>query len=210
MADQRSAAERVAEIRREHELLGEDVNHLSDLDLLSQALDRAHAESRRHQNNHSNLLQDCVQRERAAWAAARSAAVEDRRAWAGMYLSHFVSQSAHSINAIIHQAAELPDGRAPVEQTRELKAAAERAKWAMSGLVGHSAAQLKEVRRQSATIPLVEKQRDEIWRLRSFITEQGRRLHTDHGGCGAARRCECPGCELIRSMDDVPVEEVAS
>ncbi|WP_406227447.1 hypothetical protein [Streptomyces anthocyanicus] len=205
----KTAAERVAALRDEHARLGDNVDHLTDLDLLNRELERTQRESRRHENAYTSLLQDQVKHDRAVYAAARRAAAEDRIAWAGMYLSHLVAQSAHSINAVINRAAELPDGRIPVEQGRELKAAAERAKWAMSGLVGHRQSQLEEVRQQNAAISLVEKQRQEILRLREFITNLGQRLHAKHGGTNRGR-CECSGCELIRAMDDVPAEQATA
>jgi hypothetical protein len=207
-----SADDRVAAIRAEAARCGEDVAGLTDTELLLRQIDRAWAESRRHENNYSSLLQDQVKRERSARAAARRAAVEDRIAWAGMYLANLVGQSAHDINAVINRAAELPDGRVPVEQARELKAAAERAKWMMSGLVGHRQEQFDKARRQSEGIQLVEKQRDEIWRLRSFVSALGERLHAEQGGSGTRDngwRCECSGCELIRAMDAVPAEQAA-
>ena len=208
----KTAAERVAALRDECARTDEDVTGLSDTELLLRQLDRANTESRRHENNHSSLLQDQTKRERAIRAAAHRAAVEDHTAWAGMYLHHFVSQQARDINGLIHQAAELPDGRVPVEQTRTLKAAAERAKWTMSGLVGSRTAQYDEARRHNPDISLVEKQREEILRLREFIAEQGRRLHAEHGSRGSREtgwRCECPGCELIRATDAAPAEQAA-
>ncbi|GAA4823808.1 hypothetical protein [Streptomyces ziwulingensis] len=207
-----SAAERAAALRAEYARLGENVDHLSDLDLLNREVERVASESRRHQNAYSALLQDQVKKEQSCWAAARRASAEDRSAWAGMYLGHLVRLNAHQINGLIHRAAQLPDGRVPVEVARALKEAAQQAKWSMSGVIGGTHSQLDGVRRQSEEIRLVEKQRDEIWRLRQFITELGQRLHVQHGGKGSREngwRCECSGCELIRAMDDVPVERDA-
>lgn len=209
----KTAGERVTALREDYKRQGEDVTGLSDTELLNRALTQALAESRRHENAHSSLLQDQVKHDRAVYVAARREAAEDRRAWAGMYLGHLVRSSASSINAVINRAAELPHGRVPLEQTRELKAAAERAKWMMSGLVGHRQTQFDEARQQNPQIALVEKQRDEILRLRSFIAEQGRWLHAKHSSkdtCGAGGRCECPGCELVRAMDDVRTEQTAA
>lgn len=211
MADNTTTEQRIADLRAEAVRLNEDVTALSDIELLLQELDRSNAESRQHQNSYSNLLQDQTKRDRSTRAAARRAAVEERTAWAGMYLQHMIMRSARTINELIHRAADLPDGRVPVELTRDLKEAAARAKWTMSGLVGHREIQVEKTRSQSDEIRLVEKQRDEIWRLREFITAQGRRLHAEHGhpsGREVGWRCECPGCGLIRSMDDVQAEGV--
>jgi len=208
-----SAAERVAALREEHARLGDNVTGLSDVEVLLNEVDRSWKESRRHENNYSNLLQDRAKSERATRTAARRTAVEDRRAWAGIYLNSLVSQSAREINALIHRAAELPDGRVPVELTRELKAAADQAGHLPLGAFGGGESQLADVRRQNQEIQLVEKQRDEIWRLREFVAEQGQRLHAEHGQKGSGEngwRCECPGCELIRAMDDVPAEQAGA
>lgn len=204
-----SADERIAAMRDEYARCGEDVTGLSDTELLLRQLDRAWAESRRHENNYSSLLQDQVKHDRSVYAAARREAAEDRRAWAGMYLGHLIRESASAINGVIHRAAELPDGRIPLEQARELKAAAERAKWMMSGLVGHRQSQFDDARRQNPQISLVEKRHAEILRLREFITTAGQQLHAASGGLKSRGRCECAGCELIRAMDDVPAEQAA-
>lgn len=200
-----SAADRIISLREEYALLGEDVTDLGDVELLLRELGRTRQESRRHENSYMSLLQDQAKRDRAVRTAAHRAATEDRVAWAGLYLGHLVSRSAGSINEVINRAAELPDGRVPVELTRALKDAADRAKWQMSGLVGHRAAQLEEARAQNPSIALVEQQREEVLRLRSFISTLGQELHGRHGGKGTRDngwRCECSGCELIRSMDD--------
>lgn len=203
-----NAAERVAALREECRRIGENVDQLSDLDLLDRELGRVQAESRRHENAYNSMLQNQVQRDRSAWSAARRAATEDRAAWAGMYLGALVSRSAGHINEVIHRAAELPDGRVPVDLTRALKEAASRAKWQMLGLIG-GREQLEEARAQNPTISLVEKQREEILRLRDCINRLGQQLHRKHGSKGTREngwRCECPGCELIRSMDEPPAE----
>lgn len=58
------------------------------------------------------------------------------------------------------------------------------------------------------TAPMVA----EAARLRAYITERGQALHALTDGArhlDGTGRCRCPGCELIRGMDDVPVPEVA-
>lgn len=207
-----TATDKIASLREEYARLGDDVTTLSDVELLLKELDRTQHESRRHENNYTSLLQDQIKKDRSVWAAARRAAAEDRIAWAGMYLGHLVSRSAGSINEVINRAAELPDGRVPVELTRALKESAGRAKWQMSGLVGHRASQLDEARAQSPSIALVGKQREEILRLRDFIAAIGQQIHATRGSKGSQSngwRCECQGCELLRSMDDAPAEAEA-
>lgn len=209
MTTSTATEERIAAIRDECTRLGENVTDLSDTELLLRQLNRAWAESRRHENNYSSLLQDQVKRDRSVYAAARREATEDRRAWAAMYLGHLIRDSASVINGVIHRATELPDGRVPLEQVRELKDAAERAKRMMSGLVGHRQSQFDDALRQNPEIRLVEKQREEILRLREFITAAGQQMHSASDGPRNKGRCECPGCQLIRAMDDVPAEQAA-
>lgn len=198
-----SAADRVAAIRDEYARLGENVDHLSDAELLLRHLDTAWAESRRHENNYSSLLQDQVKHDRSVYAAARRSAQGDVVARAGLYLQVILRDSARPINEVVHRASELPqDGKAPLQQVRDLKAAADRAKWLLSGLVGDR--QSFEDAAKDPGVQLVEKLNGEIRRLREAIEAEGRRLHAGHGHRQTGPRCECTGCELIRAMDDVP------
>lgn len=201
--------DRIAAIRDEYTRSGEDVSGLSDAELLLRQLDRAWAESRRHENNYSSLLQDQVKHDRSVYATARRSAQGDITARAGLYLQAILRQSAQPINAVVHRASELPaDGKAPVQQVRDLKAAADNAKWLLSGMVGDRQT-LEDVARDPE-IQLVEKLNDEIRRLCEVIAAEGRRLHAGHGHRKTGPRCECTGCELIRAMDDVPTEQAAT
>jgi light-regulated signal transduction histidine kinase (bacteriophytochrome) len=202
----KTTAERVAALREEYARLGENVDHVSDLDLLNKELERAQAESRRHENNHSSLLQDQVKHDRSVYAAARRSAQGDVTARAGLYLQAILRQSARPINEVVHRASELPaNGKAPIQQVRDLKAAADNAKWLLSGMVGDR--QNFEDAQRDPEIRLVEKLNAEIRRLREVVLAEGRRLHAGHGHRASGPRCECTGCELIRAMDDIPAEQ---
>ncbi|MFJ4974153.1 hypothetical protein ACIP6X_02180 [Streptomyces coeruleorubidus] len=204
----KTATDRVAALRDEYARLGENVDHLSDLELLNQEVDRLAAESRRHENNHSSLLQDQVKHDRSVYAAARRSAHEDVTARSGLYLQAILRQSAQPINAVVHRASELPaDGKAPIQQVRDLRAAADNAKWLLSGMVGDR--KNFEDAQRDPEIQLVEKLNAEIRRLREVVLAEGRRLHAGHGHRATGPRCECTGCELIRAMDDVPAEQEA-
>ncbi|MET9909766.1 hypothetical protein ABZZ74_23675 [Streptomyces sp. NPDC006476] len=204
-----SAVDRIAAIRDEYARCGEDVTSLSDTELLFRHLDAAWAESRRHENNYSNLLQDQVKHDRSVYAAARRSAQGDVTARAGLYLQVILRKSARPINEVVHRASELPaDGKAPIQQVRDLKAAADNAKWLLSGMVGDR--QTIEDAQGDPEIRLVEKLNDEIRRLREVVLVEGRRLHAGHGHRTSGPRCECTGCELIRAMDDVPAEHTTA
>jgi hypothetical protein len=204
----KTATERIAALRDEYARLGENIDHLSDLDLLNREVERWANESRRHENAHTSLLQDRVKHDRSVYAAARRSAQEDVTARAGLYLQAILRQSAHPINAVVHRAAELPaDGKATVQQVRELKAAADSAKWLLSGMVGDR--KNFEDAQRDPEIQLVEKLNAEIRRLREVVLAEGRRLHAGHGHRASGPRCECIGCELIRALDDVPAEQEA-
>lgn len=70
------------------------------------------------------------------------------------------------------------------------------------------AVRINAVRKNEPTPGFHDEQQAEIDRLREFITIEGQRLHRLYGG---DRRCECPGCELIRGMDRVePADEAAA
>lgn len=203
-----SADERIAAMRDEYARCGEDVTGLSDTELLLRQLDRAWAESRRHENNYSSLLQDQVKHDRSVYAAARRSAQGDVTARAGLYLQAILRNSARPINEVVHRASELPqDGKAPLQQVRDLKAAADNAKWLLSGMVGDRQS-LADAAKDPG-VQLVEKLNGEIRRLREVVMAEGRRLHAGHGHRTTGPRCECVGCELIRAMDDVPAEQAA-
>lgn len=205
----KTADERVKALREDYARQGEDVAGLSDADLLNQALTQALAESRRHENAYTSLLQDQVEHDRSVYAAARRSAQGDVTARAGLYLQAILRDAARPINAVVHRASELPaDGKAPIQQVRDLKAAADDAKWLLSGMVGDR--QNFEDAQRAPEIQLVEKLNDEIRRLREVVLAEGRRLHAGHGHRASGPRCECTGCELIRAMDDVPAEQATT
>lgn len=204
----KSADERVTALREGYKRQGEDVTGLSDAELLNRALTQSLAESRRHENALSSLLQDQVKHDRAVYAAARHSARGDAVARAGLYLEAILRQSARPINEVVHRASELPtDGKAPLQQVRDLKAAADNAKWLLSGMVGDRQS-LADAAKDPG-VQLVEKLNGEIRRLREVVMAEGRRLHAGHGYRQTGPRCECTGCELIRAMDDAPAEQAA-
>ncbi|MEU9470492.1 hypothetical protein AB0D78_28510 [Streptomyces avermitilis] len=197
-------ADRIAALRDEYARLGENVDHLSDLDLLNQELERVQAESRRHENNASNLLQDQVKHDRSVHAAARRAAVEWQAALAGLYLNAAVRKAASPVTGLIYRISQLPERPGP-KVVEELKAAARQAEWMLRGVVRDKA--LAEIGERDPDVRLANAQAAEIRRLRDAIVDQGQRLHRNHADLGShLGRCECPGCELIRVMDDMPAE----
>jgi hypothetical protein len=197
----KTAAEKVAALRDEYTRLGQNVDHLTDVDLLHREVDRLAAESRRHENSHSALLQDRVKRDRSVYAAARRSAQASVVAVAGLYLQAIIRKNASPIDGVIYRAEQLPeDGKAPVKQVRELREAALRARWLLKGMASEQA--IEDAKRDEG-VQVVEELKAEIRRMRDVLTEQGQRLHRDHADLGSTLgRCECPGCELIRAMDD--------
>lgn len=206
MAAITTTAERVAALRAEYARLGENVDHLSDLDLLNGEVERLAIESRRHENNASSLLQDQVKHDRSVYAAARRAAAEWKSAMAGLYLNAAVRKAATPVTGLIYRISQLPDRPGP-KVVEELKGAARQAEWMLDGVVRDAA--LAEVGERDPDVKLANAQAAEIERLRAVIVERGQSLHTGNGP-RVGQRCECPGCELIRSMDDVPTEQAAA
>jgi hypothetical protein len=143
------------------------------------------------------------------YTAARREATENLNARGGLYLGAIVRRSATPITGLLYRISQLPDRPGP-KVVEELRSAAQTVQWTLDGVVTDRV--LGEVAEHDPEVKLTEAQVAEIERLREFVTEQGRRLHAEHGGSGAREtewRCECPGCELIRAMDDVGAPEAA-
>lgn len=212
---EKPAAERVAALRETYTRRGENVTGLSDLELLNREVSQSYAEANRHHSAYRELLQDRVEYDRSTRAAARREFEDIGETRARAFAEELLKQKLHEINEVIGRAANLPeDGKVPAQQARDLKQAADHVNWLLSGRVGNGrpgmlgrGRSLEDAERLSPAIQLTERQREEILRLRGVIEEQGQRLHAEHGPRPhGKRRCECPGCELTRSMDDVPVE----
>ena len=205
----KTAAERVASLREDYERAGEDVSDLSDAELLNRELTRVQAESRRHENAYSSLLQDQVKHDRSIYAAASRQAREAVDARGGLYLAAILRRSALPITGLVYRISELPERPGP-KVIEELKGAARNAQWRLDGVVTSQV--VDEVARTDEGVKLVEAQAAETQRLRGVITAQAQRLHAEHGPVrGGEGRCECPGCEMLRVMDDdrEPTKEAA-
>lgn len=202
----KTADERVTALREDYKRQGEDVTGLSDAELLNRALTQALAESRRHENALSSLLQDRVKHDRAVYSAASRQAKQAVDARGGMYLEAIVRRSALPLTGLIFRISELPERPGP-KVVEELKSAAQSVKWQLDGVVTRGV--LDEVARTDEGVKLVDAQSAEITRLREVVMAEGRRLHAGHGHRQTGQRCECTGCELIRAMDDVPAEQAA-
>ena len=203
---EKTADERVTALREEYKRQGEDVTGLSDAELLNRALTQALAESRRHENAYSSLLQDQVKHDRAVYAAASRQAKAAVDARGGMYLEAIVRRSALPLTGLIFRISELSERPGP-KVVEELKSAAQSVKWQLDGVVTRGV--LDEVARTDEGVKLVDAQSAEITRLREVVMAEGRRLHAGHGHRQTGQRCECTGCELIRAMDDIPAEQAA-
>lgn len=200
-----TAAERVAALRNEYARSGESVDHLTDLDLLNQQLERTQAESRRHENAYSSLLQDRVKHDRSVYAAAHRKQEATQIARSGLYLSALIRRSALPITGLIYRISQLPDRPGP-KLVEELRAAARAAQWQLDGVVTDKV--IGEIAERDPDVKLTEAQAAEIGRLREVVMAEGRRLHAGHGHRQTGPRCECTGCELIRAMD-APAEAEA-
>lgn len=196
----KDTADRIASLREEAEKFGEDVTGLSDAELLNREVEQAHAEARRHHNAYSVLLQDQVKHDRSVYAAASRQAKEAVQARGGMYLEAIVRRSAVPLTGLIYRISELPERPGP-KVVEELKNAAQAVRWQLDGVVTDQV--VDEVARTDEGVKLVDAQAAEIQRLRDVVLAQARRLHDEHGPRrGGEGRCECPGCEMIRDMDD--------
>ena len=171
----------------------------SDAELLNEELNRAWAEARRHENAYSMLLQDQVKEHRAVRTIARQAAVADLTAQAGLYLQAILRRNASPIDGVIYRAENLPeDGRARPTEVKELRDAALRARFMLSGLSSQSA--IADAGRDEG-VQALETVKAELRRVTAVVQVLGRKLHDEYGRTDGPR-CECAGCELIRSAYD--------
>jgi len=179
----------------------------SDTELLLWELNRMAAESRRHENAYTMLLQDRVKHDRAVRTAAHRSAIADITAQAGLYLRAIVQRNAQPIEGVIYRAENLPeDGRAPVAQVRELREAALKVRWLMRGLVTDKS--LEDARKDEG-IQALEKLKAELRRVQVMVSSVGQALHRTYGRT-TGETCTCSGCELIRSVHDVPEADHAA
>lgn len=196
----KDTADRVASLRGEAERFGEDVTGLSDAELLNREVAQAQAEARRHHNAYSMLLQDQAAHDRSVYAAARRGAETRHEARAGLYLEVIVRRSAVPLTGLIYRISELSERPGP-KVIEDLKYWAQHVQRQLDGVVTREV--LSEVARTDEGVRLVDAQSAEIQRLRDVVMAQARRLHDEHGPRkGGEGRCECPGCEMIRDMDD--------
>lgn len=171
-----------------------------ETELLGEALNQAWAEARRHENAYTMLLQTQIQEHRAVRAAARRAALADITAQAGLYLQAILNRNASPIDGVIYRAEQIPEnGRMPVAQARELREAALRARWLLKGVATESA--IADARKDEG-VQALEALKTELRRMQTVIGDVGRTLHIRYGKT-TGTLCECPGCDLIRTVHDV-------
>jgi hypothetical protein len=196
-------ADRLDTLRAEHTHEGTDATGLSDPELLGLELNRAWAEAQRHANAYSSLLQDRERDHRAVRTAARQGAVADVTAQAGLYLQAIIRRNASHLEGVVYRAEQIPeDGRMPVQAARELREAALRSRWMLRGLASSSA--LADAGKDEG-VQALETVKTELRRVVRVVRTLGRELHTNHGRTTGSI-CECVGCELIRSVHDIPEE----
>lgn len=198
----KDAGDRIAELREAYARDGEDVSGLSDAELLNREVEHGYAESRRHENAYSSLLQDQSKHDRAVYTAASRQAREAVDARGGMYLAAVLRRSALPVTGLIYRISQLPERPGP-KAVAELQQAARTVQWQLDGVVTDK--MIGEVAVRDEGVKLVDAQAAEIRRLRDVLTAQAKTLHAEHGQRGTREnewRCECPGCEMIRDMDD--------
>lgn len=139
------------------------------------------------------LLTTQSQFERDVRAAAWRAALDAAHAFGDMWAQWRCADAMIVITAVCHQVRQyVPEGGGRIS-----RAAAERL---------HIRVRLAEahLREQQAPVTFTtEAARAEVIRLRQLIVTEGQKLHADSQSNSPP--CRCPGCELIRSMDDVAI-----
>jgi hypothetical protein len=147
--------------------------------------------------------------ERDTRAAIRRSFIEtDLRPMAAAFLRGRYDGARDLVHETLYRASQIDPGMGRTAEARaRLTQLQSTAAWALRDHGEEAKAWRGRNREQEAwdTAPMVA----EAARLRAYITERGQAMHalvdgarhlTDETG-----RCRCPGCELIRGMDDVPV-----
>lgn len=190
-----NAAERVNDLRADATNQGINVEGLSDVEVVLAAYDRARTEAYDAGHKVQAILVDQAKRERVVLATTRRNAQDDRRTLAGHYLQALIEGADRPITGLIYRIEQLPE-RGGVKPVAALKEAARDAKYEISVAQRHRATHPEMV-----TIGM---QRAEIARLRDYISSAAAAIHTLLST--RVSGCDCPGCELLIGMDDVPAE----
>jgi hypothetical protein len=152
-------------------------------------LKHVHAELTALNNRYMILLKEQTAYQRSVRAAASKSAWETV---AFQYAYYLVAKMKEPFGALCGRIEMLPDKAKPDQ--------IERLKW-------HAQDVRKELaEHDNDTSGMVAENR----RLRAAVQEQAGLLHkrfgyeADRSALSPSGRCECPGCELVRSLDDVP------
>lgn len=174
-----------------------DVSGMTDLELVARECTRLAAESRRHENAYTSLLQGQVKEHRAVRTEAHRSAMATVAGMASYYVQAIVQEQVRTLQEVIHRAQRLPgDGRAAVGDVRELREAADRVP---EYLVTRQA---MDDAQASPDVRALEELRTEVRRLHRVVRAEGQKLHAS-GERTPGILCECSGCELIRTVNDV-------
>lgn len=193
-----TSAERIATIREEAAQRGLDVTGLSDVELLLQELTAARKEAYDAGHKVQSILMDRAKWERKARSSLQRQAQLDRVRTSQLYLDAAVRDGLHPLTSLVYRVQQLPDRLSP------------KAMAAFKAAIGDIGYELQVAKRRTETNPglkLLAEQRAETLRLIEHITERGQALHKELA-TGSDIGCECPGCELIVGMGDVPLPEV--
>jgi hypothetical protein len=188
MTSNKTAAGRVADMRKCYANSPEPVDHLSDLELVFRELDAAITGERSLQVRYDRMLQEQNRHERDVRTAARRAAQDDRLAYANAYMGELLRRARQPIRALSYRAGQIGP-RVGKDQLDELH---------------RNAAEVADLLKEpvkSDELSAADRWRNETWRLRDFIKDTGRALHAELST--GTVPCHCRGCELIHGMDDV-------
>ncbi|MEV8056535.1 hypothetical protein AB0P37_08400 [Streptomyces antimycoticus] len=193
-----NATDRVASIRDEYSRRGEDVSNLSDVELLIRALDWADAEINRLNKREEDRRCEAADSERAVRTAARGYYERQLEAMDKLIFQSLSKFSGETVRAALYRAANLggSPSSADVADTCEAAATALRLweremQYVTDGDVRHE------------SVNMAVHQRQEITRLRKLITDYAVAIANHTRNSSARRVCVCPGCELVRAIDDV-------
>lgn len=166
-----------------------DDEQAEEVERLREELEGLNGELTRLNDRYMRLLKERTSWERTVRTAARN------EAWRQVQFKHELyvfPKVTEPFSLLCGKIRALPD-RASADQI-------ERLKWA--------AQDVYERLRKAAEDPEITGQLAEVGRLREAVQVQARKLHEQFSDSSQGP-CMCPGCELVRSIDDVPDVAVA-
>lgn len=164
-----------------------------DVSKLHERIAALSAENTRLNDLYMRLLTTRADWERRVASARRREQQEWLRVFGATYAVRDVARVEHYVTGLIYRIESLPD-KPGSSQISDLRAAAVTSRQVLKA-------------HQDAPEKAFELAHDELFRLRDFVREFGRRTHDESGR--DPNMCDCVGCQILIGMDVIGDDELA-